>query len=474
MTPPPADGYGPAGPRDTLFISHANPADNDFTRWLALQLARHGYKVWCDLTNLLGGDDFWADIEQAIRQRARKIIYVVSRTSNAAGGVLRELAVANGVGRQLKDASFIIPVKIDDLPYGEHNIEINRLNALTFTGGWATGLASLLKTLCEEGVPREPTSGPGVVAAWWNNHQLNREILRNEPQSHWTNWFPLRPMPAALWSWRVPRGAQLPNMANWPAYRIGERYVSFASAKQLTGKDRSPTGGSGAQVAFSLDEPPPRELGLDRFELRTAIKQLLRRAWDKLAEQAGLPLYALSSDRRALWFPAGSVSPNGVSFVGIDGRLANRQLYGHKTVGAEGRRYKRFYHYGLQAVPVLYPSALLALKGHVIFTLDGNTPHGDVKYQHRARRSQCKAWWNDRWRDLLFAAMAALAKGKDELELPLCPTGAPKLAARPVELIAPLSYRDEDVREPAAEQIGEDDADADGDHADGKEDEDEL
>jgi hypothetical protein len=31
-----------------LFLSHANPEDNDFTRWLALQLAKDGYGAWCD------------------------------------------------------------------------------------------------------------------------------------------------------------------------------------------------------------------------------------------------------------------------------------------------------------------------------------------------------------------------------------------------------------------------------------------
>jgi hypothetical protein len=54
-----------------LFISHANPEDNEFSRWLALQLANEGYPVWCDLTKLLGGEDFWADIEQAIRYKNR-------------------------------------------------------------------------------------------------------------------------------------------------------------------------------------------------------------------------------------------------------------------------------------------------------------------------------------------------------------------------------------------------------------------
>src|SRR6266852_3990821 len=76
-------------PRDTLLLSHANPEDNEFTLWLALQLAKEGYRVWCDLTKLLGGEIFWDDIEDVIRQSAVKVLFVLSRTSNARDGALR-------------------------------------------------------------------------------------------------------------------------------------------------------------------------------------------------------------------------------------------------------------------------------------------------------------------------------------------------------------------------------------------------
>jgi len=77
--------------RDTLLLSHANPEDNEFTLWLALQLANEGYRVWCDLTKLLGGEVFWDDIEEVIKTRAVKVLYVLSRTSNAKDGPLKEL-----------------------------------------------------------------------------------------------------------------------------------------------------------------------------------------------------------------------------------------------------------------------------------------------------------------------------------------------------------------------------------------------
>jgi hypothetical protein len=98
-----------------LFLSHANPEDNLVTSWLALQLAREGYAVWCDLTKLLGGEAFWDDIQAAIEQRAAKFLYVLSRASNTKDGALAELMVARDVEKKLKLHDFIIPLHIDDL-----------------------------------------------------------------------------------------------------------------------------------------------------------------------------------------------------------------------------------------------------------------------------------------------------------------------------------------------------------------------
>ncbi|MCA9176847.1 MAG: toll/interleukin-1 receptor domain-containing protein, partial [Planctomycetales bacterium] len=110
--------------RQVVFVSHANPEDNAFATWLTLRLTREGYRVWCDVVKLRGGDDFWRNIEVAIRENTRRFIFVTSRASNQKPGTLQELAVAAGVARQLNEPRFIIPIKVDDLPYGEHNIQI--------------------------------------------------------------------------------------------------------------------------------------------------------------------------------------------------------------------------------------------------------------------------------------------------------------------------------------------------------------
>src|SRR5262249_16257512 len=128
--------------RDTVFMSHATPHDNDFVRWLGARLTGHGYKVWADLFELKGGDPFWSTIEEALRHHACKAIFVVSEASVDPDrtGTLNELSVADALKKQLKDDSFIIPVKIDATPFSEFPIQIHRLNAIDFSAGWGAKL----------------------------------------------------------------------------------------------------------------------------------------------------------------------------------------------------------------------------------------------------------------------------------------------------------------------------------------------
>ena len=67
--------------RNTIFICHATPDDNDFVRWLGARLTGHGYKVWADMFGLKGGMPFWNTIEDALREHACKVIYVASKPS---------------------------------------------------------------------------------------------------------------------------------------------------------------------------------------------------------------------------------------------------------------------------------------------------------------------------------------------------------------------------------------------------------
>src|ERR1700676_2670729 len=113
---------------DMVFISHANPEDNDFALWLALQLANEGYPVWCDLTKLLGGEKFWEDIQNAISNRTIKFLFALSCHSNQKSGTLDELNCALAVGKKLELKDFVITLKLDDFRYDDVYINAQRRN----------------------------------------------------------------------------------------------------------------------------------------------------------------------------------------------------------------------------------------------------------------------------------------------------------------------------------------------------------
>lgn len=81
MSPSSTQSSSPQPARRLVFISHANPEENDFVRWLGVQLASAGYEVWSDITRLIGGEVFWDDIEDAIRRHTAKFILVVSNAA---------------------------------------------------------------------------------------------------------------------------------------------------------------------------------------------------------------------------------------------------------------------------------------------------------------------------------------------------------------------------------------------------------
>ena len=72
--------------RQALFISHASPEDNAFTIWLGAKLAAAGYEVWADILRLTGCDDWQRKLEDALRNRACKVLSLRTRNRSTSKG----------------------------------------------------------------------------------------------------------------------------------------------------------------------------------------------------------------------------------------------------------------------------------------------------------------------------------------------------------------------------------------------------
>ena len=406
--------------RDTLLISHANPEDNEFTLWLALQLANEGYKVWCDLTHLLGGEVFWDDIEKAIRTDAAKILYVLSRTSNSKDGPLRELHLAQTVARKEALHDFVVPLHIDDLPYGETTIELTRVNSTSFQHSWAVGLATLLELLERERVPKVPNFNRSAVNDWWRTKFSAQLGVREEPEDYLSNWFPVS-LPQSVYFHALSRRTigkveVVPDLLPYPAIQDGISLLTFAPAVDFEGKL-----GPEIYIAESTEPIQVTELLNNESNFGKHLFWLLRLAWEQKLRDIRLPVYELANGVKTFYFPKDRVQSDRVYFTGVDGEGTFRAMVGYSSRKnpTTGERTKRYWHFGIEARPLVHPTLAYVVKPHVLFSSDGHTLWTSKKRLAAARRSECKDWWNDKWRDRILAVMTHLADDTGSITLKL-------------------------------------------------------
>ncbi|MEW6488532.1 MAG: toll/interleukin-1 receptor domain-containing protein [Thermodesulfobacteriota bacterium] len=428
-----------------VFVSHANPEDNEFSRWLSLQLARAGYGVWCDLTKLLGGETFWRDIETVIRERTAKFVYVLSRTSNQKEGPLAELHVALNVARDRGLQDFVIPVHIDDLPHREINIQISRLNTVEFSRGWAGGLGALLQKMELDRVPKDRRFDPGAVSAWWRTNMEGREIVQETPEEYFSNWFPIVALPEVLYLHRVGKNPALPAELPYPSHRVGEFLASFAPETDL-----GLTACSDSVLVSPVLEDRTTGVPVGVQERRNAVNRLLSLAWKRACERRGLPTYLLANDRAASYFLDRLLPKKILSFRLQDGFEGRRGLTGASTVRSlnapPGESKKRHWHFALSADVRFWPSPAYVVKSHVLFSDDGENIWTSKDRLHRFRRTQCKDWWNDTWRDRILCSLSWLAEGAPTFSLPVSASTSVEVRREPLRFESPVSYGDEHAR----------------------------
>jgi len=445
VTIPKHEPANPVAGRDTVMVSHANPEDNEFTLWLALQLAKDGYKVWCDLIDLIGGEQFWSDIEYVIRNRAIKFVYILSRTSNESNrGFRKELHLADSEAKRInKDfPHFIIPVAIDNLPSDEYNIYVQQLNSVN-AREWSNGLSDLLKRLRKDRVPRfQRQFNSGVISDWWRNFRSARAGIKRQPDQYLSNWFPIESIPEKIY-WHTLEsvdGAKpvLDFEMPFKFVQNDESILTFATDIEVAAK-----AGSNLRVAATdalntaevLNlEPPQSGSGPN---LKFLLIELLRDTWDSWIGGRGLGSYRLANNRKCAFFIPGkdNLEPLRADFMGTDGKPAWRNLTGTFTrpiATTPDLRTQHYWHYGISARPHFWPSAVFHISAHVVFSDDGKHVWESKRRLHSARRRICKSWYNGEWRDRLIAAMTYLTGGASRIEIPLSETANLAISPCPV------------------------------------------
>jgi hypothetical protein len=413
--------------RETIFVSHATPEDNDFTIWLASRLELMGYKVWIDKKELLGGETFWTDIEIAITKDAIKFLLVYSKNiccrdqpGVVKEGIRKEIDYAKSTiqaNPELKD--FLTILHVDEAPYDLFPGSKD-LNHIPFVDNWAEGLTQLLKKLEKDSVPK-PLPNTGKSAQWYLDQYLVKNPIIEKKELYYTNWWAADELPGSFYILQFTNERQAKvvqaNNVEILLVRSANCIVSFRCDLDF---DIETEGDVINVLPAKVFEISIEQLmtGFEREAFPTSrdaanqFKKLLKRTLHLYLRAKNLSWYELASKELAYFHTAASLPTSKVEFTfpfQPDKKKKKNLLGKYLTVGK--------WHFALSFKPVLHPFIGFQLKAHIVFTNKEFKSIEDKDLQHAYRRNKGKRMFNEEWRDLLIAFINSLRNVAGKIRL---------------------------------------------------------
>lgn len=424
--------------RHALFISHASPEDNAFTIWLGAKLAAAGYEVWADVLRLTGGDDWQRKLEDALRNRACKVLLAANQKSVDKQGVRNEIQIASDTARKIGDGRFIIPLKLGpfDAPF-----PIAHAQYIDFNHGWSSGLYELLSALQDE--YKVPRSGEPSTEVWRSLQAMNSRKLEEQSEELVSNWLRIRKLPEVIHYYRDTELRSSEVTLSSPHVPYGDGFVTC---------EKHPIqGASKALLSDALGVGWP-ELGIANTEMRKVFTRLANEGMAAFLKSRGLHSFEMANGQLAWWF-GGRAPATRIAF-NWSGAKGSRVLRGT----SEKRKVQ--WHFG---VTPQYRSGLVPyfrMRTRMLFSEDGKTALPG-KRAHRMRRSFTKGWRNARWRDMLLAFLFWLSGGESLIRLPLALESEIKVELPPLMFVSPVSVSEGEGEDVDEDETGEEFAEED-------------
>ena len=434
--------------RDTIFISHATPEDNDFTLWLAARLAALGYKTWVDKQALIGGEKFWDEIDNVIRNDAKKVVLVYSRNICAnkkpgrlKDGISKELSLAESVCKERGLDDFTILLNIDGSPFNLF-IGTDRYNQIQFADDWAEGLHCLVEKLEKDGVP---TAGKeaGEFSEWFQTSYFSNRTIVPRKELYYLNLWPIPDLPSKFYVFRFETEKEAKRVYlqdhTYPVSKASNLLASFAPLDANL-PDNEEEGHCEPIVHEVATEDAVMEREISGFanprDARNQLVFLLSRVFHEMMKARGLFWYELANRRQAYFYTPAALKSHKVSF-----RYPHRKRKTRKTKYMMGR-YKNlgYWHYAVSCRPQLQPEPAFSLKSHLVFTSNLFQVWDEKAKMHTHRRSKGKRWFNEEWRDLLLAFIEGLKNDQGKTEIALEPNTTLCMPSLPMTLWAGFGY----------------------------------
>lgn len=426
--------------RPAIFISHANPEDNDFAIWLGSHLSGAGYEVWADVLKLRGGEDWARKLEKALRERTFKMLLVGTPWGVEKDGVRNEIQIATDVAKKIEDREFVIPLRLQqfDSPF-----QIVRAQYIDFMNGWGKGLSELLETVESYGVPRTLSTNGESLENWRGAFLAKAKAVQDEPEELISNWVAITEWPTAIAYFEFQgagaeeRAATLKAGSRWPVALHGRGFFSFAKQTDFELEEGSVLPISREKewwFPHFLENGDQRQC-IGRREAQNIVTQLVKNALENKLRESKLSRCDFSTGVAGWWVHSGLIPDDKVAFKWSEGLSGRRQLVGDASVGVS--KYK--WHFGISAKVWIGDTPHIKLISRIILSEDGSTALDDAKRMNRLRRSVTKSWRNPRWRDMLLAFLFWLAKGEGCIRLETGSESGMSLKVPPLSMTSPVS-----------------------------------
>lgn len=423
----------------TIIVRHVE-ADKDFALWLSLQLISQGYPVWCALLNSEPGEYTHAMVEELVKKKAIKYLFILSRSSNNDSTLLKELRFAYETMQSNKLTGFVVPILVTEVIDSERTILLQGTSPIDFTRSWSTGLNDLLKYFERSSVLKDETSTPAKANNLWRLQFNADKGLKHEPEEILSNWFPIQ-LPATLCFHELQRKGigrlEVPtDKLPFPAIQHVIYLVTFAKAEDFSGKlgeNISIKSTTNVDLQNFLDGNYNHKLAKESLAWNLVL-ELLNDGWNRFFAQTKLQKYVLANKRLSYYFPIkfSDKNDNKVFYQGVDGKRTWRSLAGnHKS---------NFWHFGIQGRAILNPEPAYIIKTHGFASSDGINVWESKERLHTARRRWFRNWWNPEWRDRLLAAMTYFAGEKEYFEIPLGSDVYISVSSSPILFRSPVRY----------------------------------
>lgn len=423
--------------REIVFISKATPEDDDFVLWLAPRLEAAGYTVFADILTLEPGDRWRKEITNTLQNKAVKMLLCCRDATLNKTGVQEEIGIASDLVKELKDARFIIPLRLEVF---KKLFGIGELQWVDFLGSWARGLHDLLDTLEKQNVPRATT--PTINPNWENYRKRLAIRVEKTPEFLTSNWLRIANLPDTIRYYHPPGPINLELMEQTcrgntvPAEVYQRGFFSFAMPEEIARDfaDVAPFEIQSEHNLLNFLESGAQSPDIKPREAHNLVSSMFRRAWENFCRSKGLYEHLFANQTA---FHAGEAqTPLGKRISwGRQGQRRSSMLRN----GAGGK----VWQYGVSALPLIKPFPHFKLKARVLFAELASGKSGsvinDAGTQHRLRRTICKGWRNKAWHGRLMAFLELLSGESPSIAVPLSSANAITLEATPMLFTSPVS-----------------------------------